>query len=63
LVWAGIDLMVANDVGRENVGFRYDTNEVLIVDKNKHVEKIPLARKEEVARKILDVILKKFSEA
>jgi len=62
LVKSGIDLMVANDVGRENVGFRCETNEVLIVDKDRNVQKIPLARKEVIAKKVLDYILNKIGK-
>ena len=57
---ANIDLIVANDVGRENVGFRYETNEVFIIDKDKNFVKIPLARKEEIAEKILNIVLEKM---
>ncbi|MGP3667418.1 MAG: bifunctional phosphopantothenoylcysteine decarboxylase/phosphopantothenate--cysteine ligase CoaBC [Candidatus Bathyarchaeota archaeon] len=57
---ANIDLIVANDVGRKNVGFRHETNEVLVVDKNKSFVKLPMARKEEIAEKILDIVLEKM---
>jgi phosphopantothenoylcysteine decarboxylase/phosphopantothenate--cysteine ligase len=57
LIKSGVDLMVANDVGRKNVGFRCETNEVFIVDKDKNVTKVSLAEKNIVARKILDFIL------
>jgi len=57
---ANLDLIVANDVGRQNVGFRHDTNEVFIINKNKKTLKIPLAKKEEIAEKILDTVLEEF---
>lgn len=54
------DLIVVNDVARKGVGFRVDTNEVFIIDKNKHVIHVPLSPKDKVARKIIDVIIKKM---
>lgn len=62
LIKSGIDLMVANDVGREKVGFGYETNEVLIVDKEKNVLKVSLTEKEIVAKKVLDFVLIKMSK-
>ena len=54
------DLIVANDVGKENVGFDVDTNEVFIVDKNRKVEHIKLSDKRVVADRLLDNIIKKL---
>ena len=54
------DLIVANDVGKENAGFDVDTNEVFIVDKNKKVEHIKLSDKRIVADGLLDNIIKKL---
>jgi len=56
LVEAKADLIVVNDVGKKGVGFETDTNEVFIIDKKKNVVHVPLSKKREVARKILDVI-------
>jgi len=56
---AGADLVAVNDVGRKGVGFGVDTNEVYIVDKNKAVIHVPLATKREVAKRLLDVIIKR----
>jgi phosphopantothenoylcysteine decarboxylase/phosphopantothenate--cysteine ligase len=50
------DLIAANDVAKEGVGFGTDTNEVFIVDKEKSVIHVQLAPKREVARKILDAV-------
>ncbi|MFQ6051745.1 MAG: bifunctional phosphopantothenoylcysteine decarboxylase/phosphopantothenate--cysteine ligase CoaBC [Candidatus Hydrothermarchaeota archaeon] len=52
-----MDMIVANDVSREGVGFGTPTNEVFIIDKEKKVEHIPLTNKLEVAHRILDSIL------
>jgi phosphopantothenoylcysteine decarboxylase/phosphopantothenate--cysteine ligase len=50
------DLIAANDVAKEGVGFGTDTNEVFIVDKEKSVIHVQLVPKREVARKILDAV-------
>ncbi len=60
---AKADLIVANDVGREGVGFDVDTNEVFIIDSEKNVTHVPLASKREVARKLLDVIAVKINKS
>ncbi|MFH1822054.1 MAG: bifunctional phosphopantothenoylcysteine decarboxylase/phosphopantothenate--cysteine ligase CoaBC [Methanobacteriota archaeon] len=49
----GLDMVVANDVGRPGAGFGTDTNEVLILTKSS--SKIMRATKAEIARAILDV--------
>jgi phosphopantothenoylcysteine decarboxylase/phosphopantothenate--cysteine ligase len=53
---ADADLIVVNDVSKRGVGFRTDTNEVFIVDRDKNVVHVPLTSKQEVAKKILDVV-------
>jgi phosphopantothenoylcysteine decarboxylase/phosphopantothenate--cysteine ligase len=60
---AGMDLIVANDVGREQVGFESDTNEVFIIDKQKRVVHIPLSHKREVARRIIDEVVKRLHDS
>ena len=57
---ANADLIVANDVSRQGVGFDADTNEVFIIDKDRNVIHIPLTTKREVAEKLLDNIVKKL---
>ncbi len=52
------DLIVANDVGKKNVGFDVDTNEVFIVDGKKKVEHIELSDKRIVADRLLDRVIK-----
>jgi phosphopantothenoylcysteine decarboxylase/phosphopantothenate--cysteine ligase len=52
----GIDMMVANDVGKPDRGFRTDTNEVFIVDKDNNVVHIPLSSKRHVAERIVDAV-------
>ena len=55
---AGTDLVIANDISKENCQFGSDNNEVLIVDDE--VLTVPLASKREIAKSIFDVISKKI---
>lgn len=54
---AGTDLVVANDISKNECHFGSDNNEVLIVDDD--VISVPLASKREIAKKIFDVISQK----
>ncbi|HEX6215619.1 MAG TPA: phosphopantothenoylcysteine decarboxylase, partial [Vicinamibacterales bacterium] len=49
----GVDLIVANDVSREDAGFDVDTNAVTLVTAA-GAEELPLQAKSAVAAKILD---------
>jgi len=60
---AKADLIAANDIGRKEVGFGYDTNEIFIVDANKKVVHVPLAAKREVAKRLFDVIINKIKQS
>jgi phosphopantothenoylcysteine decarboxylase/phosphopantothenate--cysteine ligase len=60
---AKADLVVVNDVGREGVGFGFDTNEVFILDSKRKVFHVPLSSKREVAKKLLDVIVAKLGRS
>ncbi len=51
-----LDLIVLNDVSREDRGFAADSNEVKIIDREGNEEKVPLMSKEDVADRILDRI-------
>ena len=55
---AGTDLVIANDISKDNCHFGSDNNEVLIVDDE--VLTIPLASKSEIAKSIFDVISEKI---
>ena len=55
---AGTDLVIANDISKDNCQFGSDENEVLIVDDE--VLTVPLASKREIAKSIFDVISKKI---
>jgi len=52
-----LDMIIANDVSREDAGFESDTNLVKIMHRDGHVEDLPLMTKEEVADKILDRVM------
>ena len=54
---AGTDLVIANDISKDNCHFGSDNNEVLIVDED--VLTIPLASKREIAKSIFDIISEK----
>ena len=54
------DLIVANDVSRKGCDFGSDTNEVYIIDKEKHIIHIPLDSKKEIARNLLEIVCKKI---
>jgi len=54
------DLIVANDVGREGVGFQTDTNEVFIISRDKKAIRIPLTSKKDIAKKLVNMILEKI---
>src|SRR5438876_1587109 len=56
------DLVAANDVGHEGVGFQVDTNELYVVDGRKKVVHIPLAEKREVARLLVDLAVKRMRD-
>ncbi|MFH1349488.1 MAG: bifunctional phosphopantothenoylcysteine decarboxylase/phosphopantothenate--cysteine ligase CoaBC [Pseudomonadota bacterium] len=49
-----LDMIVVNDVSREDAGFEADTNLVKIIHRNGHIEDLPLMMKEEVADLVLD---------
>jgi phosphopantothenoylcysteine decarboxylase/phosphopantothenate--cysteine ligase len=52
-----LDMIIANDVSREDSGFKSDTNLIKIIHRDGHVEDLPLMTKEEVADQILDRII------
>lgn len=55
---AGTDLVIANDISKDDCHFGSDNNEVLIVDDDVLV--LPLASKNEIAKTIFDVISQKI---
>lgn len=57
-----LDLVVANDVSAPGVGFSHDTNEVTILGANGSCVTIPLADKHQIARAVLDSVVKVRSD-
>ncbi|MFX0071844.1 MAG: bifunctional phosphopantothenoylcysteine decarboxylase/phosphopantothenate--cysteine ligase CoaBC [Candidatus Hermodarchaeota archaeon] len=55
-----IDMIVANDVGREDIGFVSKDNEVYIIDKEKHITHVEKHSKRFIASRILDIGLENY---
>jgi phosphopantothenoylcysteine decarboxylase/phosphopantothenate--cysteine ligase len=51
-----LDMIVANDVSREDAGFESDTNLVKVIYRDGEIEEFPLMTKEEVADQLLERI-------
>jgi len=54
------DMIVANDVGMEDIGFESRDNEVYIIDKEKHILHVKKHSKRYVASKIIDSALENY---
>jgi phosphopantothenoylcysteine decarboxylase/phosphopantothenate--cysteine ligase len=52
-----LDLVVANDVSREDTGIGKETNQVMIIDRMGSTQELPDMPKKEVARIILDEVV------
>ena len=57
LISKNIDYIVANDVSKEGAGFNVDTNIITILGNN-YKKEFPIMSKSEVARNILDELVK-----
>lgn len=55
------DVVIANDISRDDRGFESDNNEVYIVSKNRPVKKISLSSKREIAKGIIEYLQNNFS--
>ena len=49
-----LDMIVANDVSREDIGFNSDDNQVTIIQKNGSVTELPVMPKTDLAHILLD---------
>jgi len=58
----GCDLLVANDISRDDAGFNVDTNAVYLISREGDVEEIPLLSMREIAGQVLDRVEKLRSE-
>ena len=56
----GLDLIIANDISDESIGFESDYNSVMIIDKNGNTKQVSRSLKYEVANLILDEVLNLF---
>lgn len=54
-----LDAIIANDISRRDIGFESGYNEVYIIKKDKTVLRTKKLKKEELAKKIYDIILDK----
>ncbi|MCX8182247.1 MAG: bifunctional phosphopantothenoylcysteine decarboxylase/phosphopantothenate--cysteine ligase CoaBC [Candidatus Methanomethyliaceae archaeon] len=59
LLESGMDLIVANDLSGPLTGFRADTDEVYVLDREGLVLHIPLSSKREIARKVIDLYIER----
>ena len=57
-----LDMIVANDISAPGIGFQSDNNQVILIDRNAHVESLPLLTKTEIADILLDRILGQLNE-
>lgn len=55
-----VDLIVANDIGRDDIGFESVENEVYIINKEKHITHIPKHSKRYIASKLIDTVLENY---
>ena len=55
------DIVVANDLGRQDSGVGSDKNEVFIVDKNRKVLHLPPDNKVQIARKLMELVAESAS--
>ena len=58
-----LDVIVANDVSKEQVGFGHDTNEIVMFTADGARHHVPLTTKREAARAVLDKVVALMAEA
>ncbi len=58
-----LDVIVANDVSKEHVGFGHDTNEIVMYTADGARHHVPLTTKQEAARAVLDRVAALMPEA
>ncbi len=54
---SGADIVAINDVSLDGVGFKVDTNQILLLNKNGDMTEIPLDSKQRVAKQILNITM------
>ena len=58
IVKKNLDYIVANDISKKDIGFGSDDNEVYIIDRHDNIKKIDKRSKNNIAKAIVDEILK-----
>jgi len=58
-----LDVIVANDVSKEQIGFGHDTNEIVMFTADGARHHVPLTTKREAARAVLDKVVALMAEA
>ena len=58
IVKKNLDFIVANDISKKDIGFGSDDNEVYIIDRHDNIKKIDKSSKNNIAKAIVDEILK-----
>lgn len=56
-----LDLIILNSLNDKGAGFGGDTNKVTFIDKDEHIEELPLKTKKEVAVDIVNKIIKHYA--
>jgi len=57
----GVDVVVANDVTLPGAGFDHDTNQASVLEADGDWEELPLMDKRELARRVLDVVVRRLA--
>ena len=60
LMRKNMDFIVLNSLNDEGAGFGYDTNKITIIDRNNIIDKFELKSKDEVARDIINGLIKRY---
>ncbi|HLR92642.1 MAG TPA: bifunctional phosphopantothenoylcysteine decarboxylase/phosphopantothenate--cysteine ligase CoaBC, partial [Atopostipes sp.] len=56
-----LDIIVANEVGKEDTGFNSDDNQVVILTKDNERQEVPKTSKTKIAEILLDSVIKKLN--
>ncbi|MCL2294012.1 MAG: bifunctional phosphopantothenoylcysteine decarboxylase/phosphopantothenate--cysteine ligase CoaBC [Spirochaetes bacterium] len=59
---ANADMVAVNDVSKKGAGFESDTNEMIVLTQSGYKEKIPMDLKQNVAKKIIDILAKEINK-
>ena len=59
---AEADMVAVNDISKKGAGFETDTNEMFIITHNGYKEKIAMDLKENVAKRIIDILAKEIGK-